>query len=53
MRYEDVEKQYPFSTIKMIEKEKVEKYIKAGYTLVSEFIIDNWGIDLNHCYMVY
>lgn len=53
MSYEEVREQYPFSTIKAIKKEQVEKYLQMGYTLVSDFIIDNWGLDLEHCYMVY
>jgi len=53
MRYEDVREQYPFSTIKAIKKEQVEKYLKMGYILVSDFIIDIWGSDFEYCYMVY
>jgi hypothetical protein len=53
MSYEEVREQYSFSTIKAIKKEQVEKYLKMGYILVSDFIIDIWGLDLEHCYMVY
>lgn len=53
MRYKEVREQYPFSTIKAIKRDQVEKYLKMGYTLVSDFIIDNWGFDFEHCYMVY
>ena len=53
MSYKEVKQKYPFSTIKVIKNEEVEKHIKAGYTLVSEFIIDNWGTDISHCYVVY
>ena len=55
MSYKEVKEVYPFAAIKIVanNKREVERYKKQGYIKVSDCIIDNWGTDLNHCYMVY
>lgn len=55
MSYEEIKKQYPFADIKMVRnnQKEITRYKKQGYKKVSDCIVDNWGADLNHCYMVY
>ena len=55
MSYEEVKKQYPFADIKIVanNQKEIARYKKQGYIKVSDFTIDNWGSDLEHCYMVY
>ena len=52
MSYNEVSAKYPTSDIKMVHTELEEKYLQKGFKKVSDCIIDNWGIDLSHCYMV-
>lgn len=55
MTCEEVKKQYPFADIKIVanNKQEITRYKKLGYIKVSDYIADTWGIDLEHCYMVY
>ena len=55
MSYKEVKEVYPFATIKIVanNKREVERYKKQGFMQVSNYIVDNWGSDLEHCYMVY
>ncbi|HHT96645.1 MAG TPA: hypothetical protein GXZ90_01965 [Clostridiales bacterium] len=55
MSYKEVKQQYPFATIKIVanNQKEIKRYKKQGYIKVSDYIIDNWGCDLDNCYMIY